>query len=281
MIDCRIKIDSSAYIWNWSSCFLEWANNSRSRISIPIFSIFLRGSCVTNSAFQSTLLLWKQILLFAIRILKSLTCPVASIRKVCSKRPRFVRGLPLSTWTIIIVRVYVVIVHVHPRQKRGPGRTAHGRCDIGMSELSTLVSYCSQCFWHKIEWTELDVLVVRENQNYVRFAFPRGGYGCQQWGFPTSHPITQKSEVQMLWNTQIQKCFLFCIWNFAPNKEKKCTYLRCCPKTLSAVAIDRITTAKRRPDWERGIVILEDVIRISLRHRELFKMAVDVAVLWI
>lgn len=74
--------------------------------------------------------------------------------------------------TVVVVGVNVVVVDVHPCEKRGPRRAAHRSCDVRVPNFGPLIANRTQRPRHEIQRTQLDVLIVRQNQNYVRFAFP-------------------------------------------------------------------------------------------------------------
>lgn len=92
------------------------------------------------------------------------------------------RSLPLRTRAIIIVRVHIVIVHVHPREQAGPGRAAHGRGDVSVPECRSLVPHGPQRLGHEVERAQLDILVIGEDEHDVRLALPRRGDGGQNGG---------------------------------------------------------------------------------------------------
>lgn len=98
------------------------------------------------------------------------------------------RRLPLRARAVVVVGVHVVVVHVHPRQKGGPRGAAHGRRDVGVPELGTLVPYRPQGLRHEVERTQLDVLVVGEDQDDVGLALAGRRHRRQQRGFPAAHP---------------------------------------------------------------------------------------------
>lgn len=89
------------------------------------------------------------------------------------------RGLPLCAGAIIIVRVHVVIVHVHPGQKRRPRRTAHRRRDVRVPKLRPLVPYGPQRLRHEVQRAKLHVLVVSQDKHYVRLTLPGGRHRRQ------------------------------------------------------------------------------------------------------
>lgn len=107
------------------------------------------------------------------------TCSVACVREVSGKGPSFVRSLPLSAGTIVIVGVNLVIVDVHPRQQRRPRWTAHGGSYVSVSELRPLVSDALQSLWHEIQRAQLNVLVIGKYQDDVWFVVDPGG---SRWG---------------------------------------------------------------------------------------------------
>lgn len=82
-----------------------------------------------------------------------LTCPVPCIVEVHCKGTYFVLGLPGWRRTVLIVSVSVVVVDVLPRQDRGAGWAAHGRCHKGVDEMGTSVLHDTSCFIHHLHRT--------------------------------------------------------------------------------------------------------------------------------
>lgn len=85
-------------------------------------------------------------------------------------------GLPLGAGAVVVVRVHLVIVHVHSRQQGRPRRTTHGGRNVRVPELGPLVSDGFQRLRHEIQRAQLHVLVVCQDQHDVRLVVaPRGG----------------------------------------------------------------------------------------------------------
>src|SRR6218665_1865520 len=80
-----------------------------------------------------------------------ITCSVAGIIQVGSKVLCFVRLSPLRRRAVVIVRVGIVIMHIHSRQHRTSRWAAHRRCNEGIGKCGTAVSQVLHCLWHEIQ----------------------------------------------------------------------------------------------------------------------------------
>lgn len=78
----------------------------------------------------------------------SLTCPVAGVVEVDSKRTRFVLRLPGRRGAVLVVGVSVVVVDVLARQHGRPWRAAHGCGDKGVGESCASVFHDFAGFIH-------------------------------------------------------------------------------------------------------------------------------------
>lgn len=63
-----------------------------------------------------------------------------------------------------------MIVDVHSGQQRRPGRTAHGRRDVGVPAFGPLRPYRGQRLRHEVQRAQFHVLIVGEDQDDVGFA---------------------------------------------------------------------------------------------------------------
>lgn len=75
-----------------------------------------------------------------VEVLSKVPRPVAHIGQVRGKGLGLVRRLPHGTRAIVVVREHVMVVDVHAREDTGTGRTAHGRCCVGVPELCAIVT---------------------------------------------------------------------------------------------------------------------------------------------
>lgn len=83
-------------------------------------------------------------------VLGSFTCSVSSVGEVGGERSSFVSGLPLSAGTVVVVGVDVVVVDVHPREKGGSRRAAHGGSDVRVPNFGPLIANRTQRPRHEI-----------------------------------------------------------------------------------------------------------------------------------
>lgn len=77
-----------------------------------------------------------------------LTCSVARVVEVHSKRVWLVVDLPGGRRAVLIVGVRVVVVHVLAGEDGGAGRAAHGCGGEGVGEMGAALLHNLSCFVH-------------------------------------------------------------------------------------------------------------------------------------
>lgn len=82
-------------------------------------------------------------------------------------------SLPLGTAAVVVVRKDLVIVNVTTGQQRAPTRTTHRSGHVCVSQLGALIPYSPESPWHKVQRTQFDILIVRQNQYDIGFPLSR------------------------------------------------------------------------------------------------------------